>query len=291
MASKYIHFTEEQKQRANATNLEHYLVCKGEQLIKAGKDKRLKSDRSITIRGNEWYDHSKEVGGYAIDFVKMFYGMDFPTAVSELVGESGEAFYPSYEKKIEQAKPFILPTRNQTMKRVYAYLMKHRGIDTDVITFFVKKGLLYESREVTLNGAKEFYNLVFVGEDECGVARHAHKRSVYSGGVKFMQNIEGSNPKYSFRYLGGGDKLFVFEAPIDLLSYITLHKDKHWQEQNYLALCGVSSQPVLQILNERPEVQQVMLCLDNDLAGEEACTRISEVVEKTGKMSYRVSVK
>lgn len=73
----FIYFTEEQKRRANEVNLESFLLRQGERLLKSGREKRLASDHSITVRGNQWYDHAIEKGGGAIDFVKMFYGKDF----------------------------------------------------------------------------------------------------------------------------------------------------------------------------------------------------------------------
>jgi len=53
--SSYIHFTEEQKQRAAAVDLEEFLRCRGEKLLSSGREKRLASDHSITIRGCEWF--------------------------------------------------------------------------------------------------------------------------------------------------------------------------------------------------------------------------------------------
>ena len=82
----YVHFTDEQKQRANNVDLVAFLKMKGENLMRAGRERRLASDRSITIRGNEWYDHSAERGGYAIDFVKQFYGLSFPEDVYKRQG-------------------------------------------------------------------------------------------------------------------------------------------------------------------------------------------------------------
>ncbi len=66
----FIYFTEEQKRRANEVNLESFLLRQGERLLKSGREKRLASDHSITVRGNQWYDHAIEKGGGAIDFVK-----------------------------------------------------------------------------------------------------------------------------------------------------------------------------------------------------------------------------
>ena len=51
--SSYIHFTEEQKQRDAAVDLEEFLRCRGEKLLSSGREKRLASDHSVTVRGNE----------------------------------------------------------------------------------------------------------------------------------------------------------------------------------------------------------------------------------------------
>lgn len=70
---EFVYFTEEQKQRANAVDLEDFLSRQGEKLLRSGREKRLASDHSITVRGNRWYDHATEKGGCAIDFVRSFY--------------------------------------------------------------------------------------------------------------------------------------------------------------------------------------------------------------------------
>ena len=82
----YVYFTEEQKQRANAVDLEDFLVRQGEKLLRSGREKRLAGDHSITIRGNRWYDHATEKGGFAIDFVRTYYNQSFPEAVTMLLG-------------------------------------------------------------------------------------------------------------------------------------------------------------------------------------------------------------
>ena len=65
--STYIHFTEEQKQRANSVDLVEILQRQGEKLLPSGREKRLASDHSITVRGNVWYDHALEQGGLMHD--------------------------------------------------------------------------------------------------------------------------------------------------------------------------------------------------------------------------------
>ena len=39
--TKYIHFTDEEKERANSVDLEHFLLQQGEKLIPSGREKRL----------------------------------------------------------------------------------------------------------------------------------------------------------------------------------------------------------------------------------------------------------
>ena len=58
----FIYFTDEQKRRANDVDLEEFLRRRDERLIPSGRDKRLASDKSITIRGSEWFDHADRRG-------------------------------------------------------------------------------------------------------------------------------------------------------------------------------------------------------------------------------------
>ncbi len=90
----YIPYTEEEKQLANNVDLAEFLRIRGEKLERAGREFKLiygdisgKHD-SITIRGSTWYDHKNQVGGGAIKFMRYFYGMDFQTAMNELLGRS-----------------------------------------------------------------------------------------------------------------------------------------------------------------------------------------------------------
>ena len=84
--------------------------------------------------------------------------------------------------KTEKAE-FKLPEKNETLNRVYGYLLKTRFLDKEVIDEFVRKGLIYED--------KEYHNAVFVGLDENGVARHGHKRgtATYGKNQSFRGNI------------------------------------------------------------------------------------------------------
>ena len=267
---EYISLTDEQKRRANAVDLEDFLLRRGERLIPSGHDKRLASDHSVTIRGSEWYDHEIRQGGRAIDFVRMYDGCSFQEAVTKLLnGEQGQAFRPAKERKSEPPKPFALTPVHHSMRRVYAYLMKQRHIDRDIITHVARAGTLYEDAE--------YHNAVFVGTDEHSVPRHAQKRSTNSCGRAIKLNVEGSEARYSFHHLGDDGDLYVFEAPIDLLSYLTLHPE-NWQHHSYVACCGTSYEPVRWMLRQMETPQMVSLCLDHDRAGERGSERMAEQI-------------
>ena len=272
--SGYVYFTDDQKQRANAVDLEDFLVRQGEKLLRSGREKRLASDHSITVRGNEWYDHASEKGGLAIDFVQMFYGRSFPDAVTMLLnGEQGQAYRPSEQRRPEPPKPFALPEANRDMRRVFAYLTKTRCLDRDVVSVFTRAKLIYEDAQ--------YHNAVFVGIDSNGVARHAHKRGTYTQGEPFKGNVDGCDPRYSFHFTGKSDTVYVFEAPIDLLSFISLYQSD-WQQHSYVSLCGVSERALLQLLVDNPQVQKIGLCLDNDKAGIQARERIKGILTERG---------
>lgn len=288
----YIHFTEEQKQIANAVDLVEFLQMQGEKLLPSGREKRLASDRSITIRGNEWYDHALEQGGLAIDFVQNFYGLSFPESVILLLGgEQGEVYNRAKERKQTEQKNFELPPKNSDMRRVFAYLIKNRCIDRDVVSFFAKQKLLYESCEQSADKTKEYHNAVFVGYDENGVPCHAHKRGIYSNGKSFKGNVESSNLCYSFHYTGTSNMLYVFEAPIDMLSFITIYKKTNWQEHSYVALCGVSEQAMIKMLENNPNLNHVILCLDHDTAGIESTEKFQDILYEKKIECSRMSSK
>ena len=276
----YIHFTEEQKLRAASVDLAEFLRRQGEKLIRSGPEYRLASDHSITVQGNEWYDHAVKEGGGPISFVQQFYNLSYPEAVTCLLdGEQGAVYVPAPKRAEKPKREFVLPTANQNMRRVYAYLLNRRFLDRNVVNAFVRAGLLYESCEKFKD--REYHNAVFVGKDENGVPRHAHKRSLNSLGKTFRINVEGSDPRCSFHYTGTSNRLYVFEAPIDLMSFLSRYP-RGWQEHSFVALCGTAEHAMLWMLERNPGLRTVCLCLDHDEAGIEASGRLAELLHEHG---------
>ena len=269
-------YSEEQIAEANQVDLVEYLRSEGERFEKSGREWRWMRHDSITIRGNQWYRHKEQKGGYPIEFLKHFYSVSFKEAMKRLLAFRGQ--YPDATVFIDdyETKAFVKPRRADNNKKVIDYLIQKRFIDENVIHEFINRKLVYEDAE--------YHNVVFAGYDDNKVMKHAHKRSVYSN---FRINVEGSLPEYSFYYEGNSDQLFVFEAPIDLLSYITLHP-QDLKQHHYLALCGLSDKALLHRLNQNKTIQTVILCFDQDLAGQEAMSRLKELLQD---LDYEVLIR
>ena len=256
-------YTQEQIDRANRADIADFLRTQGETLERAGNEYRWKRHDSLTVRENKWYRHSQSKGGGPIDFVMEFYGRSFTEAVQLLTGELGEG-------KPEQTAPpplsdFRLPPRSPAPGQVKRYLTEARRIDEDVTGFFLSTGDIYEEAA--------HHNAVFVGRDESGIPRYAHQRGTTGN---FRLDVKGSDKAFNFCYRGEGEKLFVFEAPVDLLSFLCLFK-KDWQKHSYLSLGGVGEKALVRFLSDRPSVKTIYLCLDSDEAGNEACSRIAKL--------------
>ena len=277
----YIPFTDEQKVLANSVDLEQFLRMRGEKLERVGREHKLiyydGSGRhdSITLRGSTWFDHKNQVGGGAIKFMQEFYGMDFQTAVQELLGQrvTPLSHSPPKVSAKEEKKEFRLPETNTNMHRVYAYLIKQRFISPDIISHFAKQHTLYED--------KEHHNAVFVGIDENGVPRQASKRSTNSYGNSFRITCQGSDTRYSFAHFGESKRLYVFEAPIDMMSFLTLYP-KDWQKHSCIAMNGVYENAVLAALKNHSNLSEVILCVDNDEGGIEAVDRLKDILSENG---------
>lgn len=299
-------YTKEQIDKENQTDLEEFLQRKGERLKRTGsesvlvyKDSTGEHD-SISIRKNRWYDHKNMRGGYPLKFMQEFYGMNFRTAMKELLhGEEPEL---GRKRNAEQEKPnvseknevngntakcedgtkkseFKLPEKDSNMKRLFAYLLQTRFLSKDVVKSFVEQNILYQE--------KEHGNVVFVGTDKEGVPKSACKKSTAEQTKSFRMTVTGSDCRYGFCWRGESSKLYVFEAAIDLMSFVTLRNDE-WKADSFLALDGLSSKPLLQFLEDQKNIYEIFLCLDYDVAGIEACDKLKDILIEKGYVTEKI---
>lgn len=263
--STYIHFTEEQKTQARQTDIISLLKLQGETVKRSGSEYEWKDgSQKVTIRGNLWYHQYDRVGGDTIDFVRRFYNKSYPEAMEFLLGNGGGTLITA-TPVIKEKKPFELPKPYCNMDRVKNYLHYVRGIDEDIIETFANENMIYESAD--------YHNAVFVGFDKNGIPQHANKRGIDRGST-FKGNAESSMDEFAFHRIGKGKSLYLFEAPIDMLSFISMHKE-NWKTHSYAASCSVSDRVLFQCLKDYPYIEKVYLCLDSDEPGQTAADRIS----------------
>lgn len=242
--------------------------------------------RSHWCRFSRRYDKG-ENGGSQIDFLRVFAGMDVKEAVFWLLDFVGYRREESvrkiqntvpHQRKEEKKKPFVLPKFAGSNVYLYRYLEHERMIARPVIDFFVGKGILYE--------AKNYHNIVFVGTDRDGVPKFASMRGVFDrNGKGFKCDVAGNDKRYGFHlYYGKSKRVVVFEAAIDLMSYITMFPT---DRASMLALGMLADAPLETFLAEHPEVEKIQFCLDNDGPGRKAAASLQQKYTEKG---YRTDV-
>ena len=273
-------FTDTEMQIARETDLPELLSHLGYQVKRVGRFHTTAEMDSLRIKDRRtWFRYSQNTGGDAITFLQQFCGKSFPEAVEYLLtfhGKARDAPIPQ-PKPISPKQEFSLPPRNADDRRVFAYLRK-RGIAAQVIRQFLNSGLLYEDAE--------HHNCVFVGKNSAGQVKYAGLRGTYDReGKGFRGDVTGSDKRVGFAlpYDRSSDQVLVFEAPIDLMSYLTLHRNT----PNALALCGLYDGALQAYLADHPQIKRIELCLDADGPGREAARQFQD---KYTAMGYAVTV-
>ena len=276
-------FTDTEMQIVRETDLLELLTHLGYQVKRIGRYHTTAEMDSLRLKDRRtWFRYSQNTGGDAITLVQQFCDKTFPEAVEYLLTFNGRArdspakAVPSV-KRDEVQKPFTLPPRNTDDRRVFAYLRK-RGIAAQVIRQFMNSGLLYEDAE--------HHNCVFVGKNSAGQAKYAGLRGTYDrDGKGFRGDVTGSDKNVGFAipHDPTSDQVRVFEAPIDLMSYLTLHREPI----NAIALCGLYDGALETYLKDHPSIKRITLCLDADAPGRAAAQQLKDKYSASG---YAVTV-
>lgn len=215
-------------------------------------------------RHKGFYWHSRGFGGDNISCVMAMYDCNFKKAVEIITGDRQYIYKRQIKEKEEETKKeFSLPRKAENGKRAFAYLVKTRGIDPEILKEEFKKGHIYQEAETG--------NAVFVGYDK-GKAVNANLRGVSF--KRFVQNREASDFSHPYRVGSGKESLYIYESCIDLLSYLTLYdKDK---AASYISLNGTSLDAVDKFIEENPDCKTIIVCSDNDEAGEKIYERLKK---------------
>ena len=270
--------TDEQKERANLVNLPQFLMSHGFDLKKVGKEYVWKEHDSLHIKDNgsgergQWFRFSENKGGDNIGLLREYMDMSFIDAVEALNGELIDRTYtPSrtYESKpVQQTARELSLAEADNCRRVFAYLCKTRGLDYDMLSALVKKGIISQEEKTG--------NVLFKYYDDRGKVIGAEKVGT-STEHKFKGIATGSAGGHGFEVVHGtGEKAFFFESAIDMLSYLQMHS-KELDNCRLVSMMGVKPSIVLDtMLRHNIAPENVFLCSDNDTAGNEFARRLQE---------------
>ena len=269
---------DEQKERANLVNLPQFLMSHGFDLKKVGKEYVWKEHDSLHIKDNgpgergQWFRFSENKGGDNIGLLREYMDMSFIDAVEALTGEHIDRTYtPShtYEPKpVQQTARELSLAEADNCRRVFAYLCKTRGLDYDMLSALVKKGVISQEEKTG--------NVLFKYFDTDGKVIGAEKVGT-STEHKFKGIATGSVGGHGFEVVRGtGEKAFFFESAIDMLSYLQMHS-KELDNCRLVSMMGVKPSIVLDtMLRHNIAAENVFLCSDNDTAGNEFAQRLQE---------------
>lgn len=275
------YYDKEQIEKANSFNLVDLLRSSGHILVpeRSRGEYHLQEHDSLKISEykNRWHWFSRDTGGKNIDFFMQYEGLSFVDAVDRIYALSGNVAHgvaaeaekakpaAAHIADTEHREPYKMPERNKDDRRAYAYLVKTRGLDPKLVSRLLKSGHVYES--------EKRHNVVFVGTDYKGNVTSSFERG--TGEKRFAGDTAGSDKRYRFRIVSpGSQKVNVFEAEIDMLSYISMNGLK---KENYIALGGVSTLALDAFIKESGIcIDHINLCLDNDEAGNTHAKQIAD---------------
>lgn len=249
-----------------------------------------KEHDSLKISNGLWFWFSKGIGGKsAIDYLMKVKNYTFINAVQTVMGNvktqtpiSYEQQQKNYEKKLK------IPVKATNNDRAINYLLS-RGIDKDIIKYCIENKLLYQEEKTN--------NVVFIGYNDDKIPSYAFCRATNE--QRFMREATGSNKKYSFKIKAEqkNNVVHLFESSIDLLSYATLLslENKNWRAENLLSLGGIYSSKydvektkipisLTEFLTKNPNINEIHLHLDRDLAGRNASSFFQQVLSKKYKV-------
>ena len=198
----------------------------------------------IDARKNEFHWNSRTEFGDVIQLVQSIKGVSYKEAMHFL--ETGEFKQVNSEVHMAPKEQFhynLERYENQDFSASRTYLKAQRGLSDDTINFFISQGSIAEATRKKGDYFEPV--IVFKYKDNTGFLAGASLQGIVENRVHYpergrlKQIMRNSDGQLGFSIDIGIPKRLVFaEAPIDLMSYYELHKDR-LQDVRLVAMDGI----------------------------------------------------
>lgn len=198
----------------------------------------------IDVKKNDFHWNSRSEFGDVIQLVQTIQGVTYKEAMHFL--ETGEFKKVDLAVQIAPKEPFyynLEKYEHQDFKASRSYLKTQRGLSDDTINFFLSQGSMAEATRKKGDYFEPV--IVFKYKDNTGFLAGASLQGIVENRVHYpergrlKQIMRNSDGQLGFSVDIGKPKRLVFaEAPIDLMSYYELHKDR-LQDVRLVAMDGV----------------------------------------------------
>lgn len=314
-------FTERQLRYARGTNMFDYLLSRGEGFEKisgktyehVGHDSMRANVKTGVVTWFSQHDDTRndKLTSFdnSIEFAMRLFHEPYEQTVQQLLDfRSQHQVNRTYEKpKREKASPFSLENwRNKDLEyltEVGKNYLASRYIGSTIISFLEEQqfissdsqnNILFKWFEFKPQGRKSPVGADVIGTYRVPVKKRINYQDLSKKKLKratFKGIATGSKHTGGFFLSAGLDfqteqHLFVFEAPLEALSYIEIYRDKLPRNCFFHAMSGMKWQSVEERIKEikaiYPEGSQlnVILCVNNDQEAIHFVERIFETQEK-----------
>lgn len=198
----------------------------------------------IDARKNEFHWNSRTEFGDVIQLVQSIKGVSYKEAMHFL--ETGEFKQVNSEDQMAPKEPFhynLERYENQDFSASRTFLKAQRGLSDDTINFFISQGSMAEATRKKGDYFEPV--IVFKYKDNTGFLAGASLQGIVENRVHYpergrlKQIMRNSDGQLGFSIDIGTPKRLVFaEAPIDLMSYYEIHKDR-LQDVRLVAMDGL----------------------------------------------------
>lgn len=262
-------------------------------------------------KGNWRYRDGADTGSN-IDFLINYYNFDFISAVNHILKAGGydDKFdnrkenkkykrAVQHQKKIEKIQEeekidfqaYIDEVNIKNNFGSYRYLVNIRKIDKEVFLWFYNKGLitrgerpshsydLSQDKSVKLDDTLTYfiYKSPLTSEITGLTGRENRDLMKFQGKKPFRKNFKGTEWGFGISKQKTITKMKLFEAPIDLLSYITIYKRTDKLNCYMTATGGANYSLIRKNVERLKDLEEIIMCYDDDDFGNDSFEKIKEM--------------